>query len=109
MAKGDMWSKAKGPISATICTVWEIGWQPISPTRWLANEAMAYIDGPRFAKAQILGQAAKDLERKLWRDAAHHAHGEGLEEGGRLGPTHRAKRELLEEGHLAAARAIAVA
>ena len=58
-----MWAKAKGPINATMCTIRSINWQLMSPTRWLAHEAIAYDDGPRFAKAQILGQAAKDLEK----------------------------------------------
>ena len=47
------WNQATGPISATICSVLEVGWKPSTPGFWQAPDASATLDGALFNEAQI--------------------------------------------------------
>ena len=86
--------------------MFQIGWIPVGPARWIANGKSLVVDGPNFVKAQILGQAQKDLERSWWRSAARHPNSTGLGEGALLHPARRAKADLIKEGLYDAAKAV---
>jgi hypothetical protein len=106
LKRDTMWSRAKGPISATICTLYEAGWSPLSPTRWLAKDSVAIVDGSPFNKARILAQLQKDLIAILWAKAGNHIHSAGITKGADMQPAKRAKASLLKEGNFAAAKAL---
>jgi hypothetical protein len=55
------WSKSRGPIAAVICTLYEAGWKPISPSKWLAKDKVAHVDRAAFSRPHILTQLQKDL------------------------------------------------
>ena len=102
----NMWTMATGPASATICALFEVGWEPVSPTRWFANGKEAIVDGAAFNKAHILAQAEKDLIKKLWAQGSAHANSSGIEQGALLHPAKRAKAALAKEGLFSAAKAV---
>ena len=102
-----MWSLAKGPMTATICTLLEIGWKPTSPSRWFTGESWAMVGSASYSKAHILGQAQQDLKARLWSKAARHRnHGKGLETGAYLFAAKKARANLVKEGELLAVRAL---
>ncbi len=101
------WSVSGGPMAATICTLVEIGWKPISPSAWLVEEGLvAYVSGTAYAKAHILARAAQDLEKILCKAAEAHAHGNGL--GGHLNlqAARKAKAHLVKQGRYTEAAAV---
>ncbi len=102
------WILAKGPASATICTLLDAGWSPVKPDAWLApNGKWAVLSSAAFAKVQIIGQFKDDLRKQAWSKAAgHHNFGKGLEEGGYIHGARSAKASLLKEENFAAAKAL---
>ena len=57
-----LWSKATGPIAATICLVLEARWKPGSPVFWQSPDASATLDGALFNEAQIVDSFCRDME-----------------------------------------------
>jgi hypothetical protein len=73
------WREVKGPISATIATVHDIGWKPAAPDRWRTSEDyMAMVGSAPFSSAHIQAQARRDLDRALAEKACLHADGVGM-------------------------------
>ena len=102
-----MWNKAKGPVTATMCTLYAAGWKPLTPTRWLAKSgSIAIADGAAYANAHILAQLQEDIAANLWEQAEQHPNSTGLAGGADFQPARKAKASLLKEGNHAAARAI---
>ena len=105
--QANMWSKAKGPIVATICVLYEAGWKPLSPVRWFdVHGNGAIVDGAGFGKCQILAQLQQDIISQLWMRSEKHHYGSGLKEGADLHPARKAKASLIKEGKYSAAKAI---
>ena len=77
------WSKATGPISASICSVLEAGWKPSSSGFLQSPDASATFDGALFNKAQIVDSFSRDMEEavvetsclslsRCWHGERHH-------------------------------------
>ena len=71
-----------GPAIATIQALQDIGWKPVRPDFWVVDDTTnVKVDLEPFTKLQILARASQDLQKKVWRQAASHEHGGGLEKG----------------------------
>jgi hypothetical protein len=84
----DRWRLVKGPIGATIVTVSEVGWNPISPFKWVGGDPL--LGGP-WTWSSKLGQdpdpstllemISWDVHLQLWRKAARGRLAQGMEDG----------------------------
>ncbi len=101
------WKRANGFMSATICTLIDLGWKPSSPSHWrIDGDTMAVIDGAAFAKTQVLARAFDDISRQLARRAESHPSGAGIGDTVNFDGLRKARAVLLKNGEWAAARAI---
>ena len=102
------WNQATGPISATICSVLEAGWNPSTPGFWQAPEASATLDGALFNKAQIIESFSKDMEMQMWKKkkTVGHPLWTGMEKGIITDFAKKARSQLIKEGNFMAARAL---
>ncbi|CAK0893103.1 unnamed protein product [Prorocentrum cordatum] len=93
------WRKVKGPISAIQAILLDAGWTCPTPTEWsrppwagetytqewqLPHSGQADWGDKRYDvyPAELAHEFCLSLEGGLWRDAAKHPHGEGLQRGG---------------------------
>ena len=82
-----------GPTAATITALVDIGWKPVRPDCWAADDNTSVkIDGAPFTKLQIIARASKDAQTKNWIRASSHCHGSGLERGT---PSFKAARRAM--------------
>ena len=100
------WSKPTGPISATVCSVLEAGWNPSSPGFWQAPDASATLDGALFNKAQVVDSFCRDVEMQTWKKAAGHSLSTGMEKGILTDVAKNARSQLIRENNLMAVRAL---
>ena len=100
------WSKATGPISATICLVPEAGRKPRSPGFWQSPDASAVLDGALFNKAQIVDSFSTDMEMQLWKQASGHSLSAGMEKGIITDFAKEARDHLIREKNFMAVRAL---
>ena len=71
-----------GPAAGTINAVLRAGWKPSRPDLWQVEEGTSIVlDRSPFARFQIIARAQVDLQRQVWKQAALHEHGGGLETG----------------------------
>ncbi len=80
------WKKATGPVSATVATLADIGWQTPSPFRWVepcdgekGTDRVWYYTGGD--SAELKAAIADAASRTAWREAAGHFDGSGAEGG----------------------------
>ena len=100
----DAGTKRQAPISATICSVLEAGWNPSTPGFWQAPAASATLDGALFNKA--IESFSKDTEMQTWKKAAVHPCCTGLEKSIITDFAKKARSQLIKEGNFMAARAL---
>ena len=95
------WQKARGPITATICTICEIGWKPAAPDRWFTEDnQLALVGASPYASAHILMHAKTALQRKQVAEARDHADSSGMGDDVGLGPARKVKKHFVKEGRL---------
>ena len=76
------WAKASGPLAATQFVLIEAGWGPTSPWSWLApGKRLRAEMGPTEAAPQIVEHFRGCAAEALWKKAAKHYAGGGLETG----------------------------
>ncbi len=103
----DRWSRAKGTITGTICTLLEVGWIHAAPDRWRTrNGTMAMVGATSYADAVVLSEVRKQLEINVAREAEAHSHGQGIGDKISLGPARAAKRYFLNAGRFKEAAAV---
>ena len=100
------WSRATGPISATICSALEAGWKPSSLGFRQTPDGSATLDGALFNKAQIIDSFSSDTEMQTWKTAARHSSSSVLEKGIITSFAKKARSQLINEGNFMAARAL---
>ena len=104
------WQMVKGPASATIAILLDLGWDPQVPTMWVApgRKTEAFIDPTDpYNTQQILQTLSQQILRAVWAAAASHQGGGGLEGGPPdLGPAKKARAKLIRDGHHDAAKAL---
>ncbi len=80
--KADRWRGVIGPVGATIATLLDIGWNPVAPDFWKAPEWDWQLGDERFETPAFVASVARAVSGPLWREAAKHHGGGGLEKGG---------------------------
>jgi hypothetical protein len=68
-------------MGATIATLDHIQWNPVSPVTWLDRQGDRWEYQPGTSAKPILDDIKTDIEADLWRKAAQHRNGAGLQEG----------------------------
>ncbi len=106
------WGAASGPMQATIATLGQLGWSPVSPSRWLSPDKSTHADleddDPQAAW-QIEQAVERSARRAVWKAAAAHHLGAGLEEGiPSFEPAKQARKWLTRRGRTAEAKALDV-
>ncbi|CAK0897887.1 unnamed protein product, partial [Prorocentrum cordatum] len=90
LAGSRRWRVSKGPIAATISTLLDIGWDPVSPMVWSSDEQFEWhipsVASPEFDNfhgdfTDILDDIEATIDRQLWRAAALHEAASDLSEG----------------------------
>ena len=104
------WLMVRGPISATIASLIDLGFKPVSPTRWVTPDGISLTNfdhEPGISHHRVLDYIQQLLELKQWTAASKHHNGSGLEGGlPSLGPASRAYSQLTKEGKLEEAAAL---
>ena len=93
------WRVAAGPAAATIMTLAQIGWRPIGPDLFKDTRGVTWTNpGTSYrclAQETAVAEAAKN---QLWRHAATHYCGRGLQEGGDLTAAKWLRQRLVKDG-----------
>ncbi len=110
LLKGVRWGSVSGPMQATIATVGQLGWAPVQPDRWLTEDRTQYADLSETAPeagGQIELQLKMAAKRVLWRGAAGHHLGGGLDHGiPSFGAAREARRWLIKHHRPAEVKAL---
>ena len=88
-------------MQATIAEPLEFGWQPDALNRWRApgGEMEAVVTNDSWTKTAVVDYFRQTVEQALWREAAQHFAGGGLESGRPgFGPARRAVNYLNKHG-----------
>ncbi|CAK0847722.1 unnamed protein product [Prorocentrum cordatum] len=81
LAGESRWRRVRGPISATVATLLDAGWDPVDHDFWVTDEDVGWRfpspDQPSFAEAaadyvELLLDYERSIDRKLWKQAALH-------------------------------------
>ena len=78
------WQRVNGPRKATIATVLDLRWAPISPAKWLTEDRKVGCDiGSSHGQDidEIVYHVQNNLEEQMWTEAAKSYNGGGLERG----------------------------
>ena len=77
------WNRATGFISAVICTLRDIGWEPVSPNAWRDGKGFLWEVSSSNPLARLeFGLHLEDrIQAKIWAKASAHYLGEGLQGG----------------------------
>ncbi len=107
---GTKWKMVSGPFQATVAVLGQLGWVPATPSCWLAPSRDQYADLDEEngnADAVIMEAIQNSAEEAVWKAAARHYLGAGLEEGApSLGPAAEAKRWFVRHGRPEEAKAV---
>ena len=97
-----------GPAAATINALLRAGWKPARPDLWNIEEGLnVQVSKEPFARVQTIARAHHDLQEQVWRKAAAHEHGKGLETGiPSMQAARVATKYLHRHGHHAQAKAL---
>ena len=111
LQRGVNWSRVKGPLSATVATLKLHGWRPASPDTWFVNEGAkeenAVLSGKPFESEMVIRRFGRDVETSIWKEAASHYMGMGLEKGTpSLEPAKATRRKLVKDGRYKEAAAL---
>jgi hypothetical protein len=97
-----------GPAAATINALLRAGWKPARPDLWKVEEGLnVEVSKHPFARFQTQARAHHDLQEQVWKRAATHEHGAGLESGiPSLLAARHAMKYLKKHGYFVEARAL---
>ena len=86
--KGESLARPRGPLEATISTLLFLGWRPAAPDYWVlavdengAATEWVELKSGGYTRFQIIARAMHDAQTILWKRAAKHSYGNGLETG----------------------------
>jgi len=75
------WSVVRGPMGATIATLDEAGWNPVSPYQWVMPNGDLWIIKEGVSLVPLLYDFKDTLKQGIWHKASSHHLGKGLEAG----------------------------
>ncbi len=71
-----------GPVAGSINALLRTGWRPARSDLWQVEEdTTVEVSKQPFARFQTIARAQVDLQNEVWKQAAKHEHGGGLETG----------------------------
>ena len=78
------WKMVKGPMAATIATLYDLGFDPLMPDKWITPHKVVWNYNDEYVQENT--QFYKDLlleyvNDQSWKKAAEHRNGAGLEKG----------------------------
>ena len=92
----ERWRGVSGPLGATISTLEEIGWEPLEPDVWCDDHGARWTIRDDGIRNRLLERAVeKSVMAGLWRKAALHYCGGGLEGGGDLTAAKKMRARLI--------------
>ena len=97
------------PMAATIATLLDLDWKPISPHQWLTPQQTVgdFMRQEGVSHFEVLHVIHEQLEEALWKNAAKAFGGEGLETGlPSFMPAGKAHRDLIKKGLASHAKAL---
>ena len=103
------WRRVTSGMSATIAVLLEVGWHPAQPDYFVDTDRqeVAVIGKSDYQDLAIGDAFTLAAERLVWKQAAKHYAGEGLEQGQRLVTSRaRAHKRHLKDGKLDAYKCI---
>ena len=105
---GNQWTGVHGPTAATIATLLDIGWKPITPHQWITPQDTIgdFMREEGVSQFEVMQVVHQQLEDRLWSNAAQVFGGRGLETGTPFTPASKAHKELLTKGLTAEAKAL---
>lgn len=81
LAANRRWERVRGPISATVVTLLEHGWEPLTPAYWRYSGWEARLEAGAVSAQSILSFFEQEAQTRSWQRAAAHFAGKGLERG----------------------------
>ena len=77
------WRAAKGPLSATVAVLNQIGWKPIAPGYWQtkSQDREATLSNKNYDNYEIADAVSDAYEEAAWQSASQHYLGGRLEHG----------------------------
>ena len=99
MKKNSRWSMVRGPMTATMATLYDLNIIPVSPWKWYPAENpdvdWTYSGGD---PGPFLSEMQQRLSHKVWEQAALHYHGLGAENGVDMTILHKHHKRLVARG-----------
>ena len=93
------WRMAFGPVASLILVLRDRGWSPLCSTKWRDPNGLHWCMVQDALDLKSCAHAVREtLNRDVWRQAASHHLGAGLEEGADLTVPRRLLRGLLRRG-----------
>ncbi len=98
------WGRVRGPVSAVVATLLDLGWRPLGPACWKDTDGEEFnlLTGDRDRLVDFALEGA--LEQRAWRRAAAFHLGGGLEDGVDLTVLRRHLAQLRRQARHAEAR-----
>ena len=75
------WATVKGPLGATIGALDTMGWNPITPFKWIDPNGHTWVAEGETSPIVLIEEIEQQLDKLIWATAAHHRNGNGLEDG----------------------------
>jgi len=85
-------------MGATIAQLDTIGWNPVSPFKWINHKMEAWACTPGTSGIPIIREMTEHLKTLMWKRAADHRNGKGLELGGDLTVAEKHMKYLKNKG-----------
>ena len=99
MRKKSRWSMVRGPMTATMATLYDLNIISVSPWKWYPDEDpnvdWTYSGGD---PGPLLSEMQQRLSHKMWRQAALHYYGLGAEKVVDMTVLHKHFRQLTARG-----------
>ena len=73
------WAMVKGPIGSCIQHMAQLGWDTITPTKWMDPDGELWIDTNNSKGGGLLATVSELITKRIWDKASRHYCGKGLE------------------------------
>ena len=95
---GNPWGTVTGPLGATLATLVTIGWNPITPLKWIDHRGGVWEYSGRGSLYPLLQAVKEAVQHKVWAKASQHHLGEGLQAGVDMTVYNRIYKKIVQDG-----------